>query len=53
VDTRDGFRFVLDGGYWTLVRFSGTEPLLRIYAEAESPDKVNALLEEMRAMAGV
>jgi phosphomannomutase len=53
VDTRDGFRFVLDGGYWTLVRFSGTEPLLRIYAEAESPDEVNALLEEMRSMAGV
>ncbi len=53
IDTRDGFRFVLDGGYWALVRFSGTEPLLRIYAEAESPESVTALLGEARAMAGV
>ena len=53
VDTRDGFRFVLEGGYWTLLRFSGTEPLLRIYAEAESPGDVAALLGEVRAMAGV
>ena len=53
VDTRDGFRFVLEGGYWTLIRFSGTEPLLRIYAEAESPGDVAALLGEARAMAGV
>ena len=53
IDTRDGYRFVLEGGYWALVRFSGTEPLLRIYAEAESPDDVEALLEEARDMAGV
>ena len=53
IDTRDGYLFVLEGGYWTLVRFSGTEPLLRIYAEAESPDEVTALLGEARAMTGV
>ena len=53
IDTRDGFRFVLEGGYWALVRFSGTEPLLRIYAEAESPEQVATLLGEVRAMAGV
>lgn len=53
IDTRDGFRFVLRGGYWALVRFSGTEPLLRIYAEAESPAEVNTLLAEVRSMAGV
>ncbi len=53
IDTRDGYRFVLEGGYWTLVRFSGTEPLIRIYAEAESPDKVESLLAEVRAIAGV
>ena len=53
IDTRDGFRFVLDGGYWALVRFSGTEPLLRVYAEAESPEGVEALLEGARALAGV
>ena len=53
VDTIDGFRYLLSGGYWTLVRFSGTEPLLRIYAEAESPAAVRLLLDEARALAGV
>ena len=53
VDTRDGTRFVLEGGHWALVRFSGTEPLLRIYAEAQSPVEVAALLGEARSMAGV
>lgn len=53
VDTIDGFRYLLSGGYWTLVRFSGTEPLLRIYAEAESPAAVRLLLAEARALAGV
>ena len=52
-DTRDGVRFVLDGGYWALARFSGTEPLLRIYAEAESQDRVRVLLDEMRDLASV
>jgi phosphomannomutase len=53
VDTQDGFRYLLEGGYWALIRFSGTEPLLRIYAEAETPDDVSALLEETRDLAGV
>ena len=53
VDTRDGYRFVLPGGYWVLVRFSGTEPLLRIYAEGDSPDVVQALLSDARSLAGV
>ena len=53
IDTQDGFRFVLEDGYWTLIRFSGTEPLLRIYAEGESPDEVAALLGEAQALTGV
>jgi phosphomannomutase len=39
----DGFKFFVDGG-WVLVRASGTEPLIRFYAEAESIAKANALL---------
>lgn len=39
----DGFKFFVNNG-WVLVRASGTEPLIRFYAEAESRDKVNALL---------
>ena len=51
-DTLDGYRYLLSGGYWALIRFSGTEPLLRIYAEAESPAEVAALLVEARALTG-
>ena len=53
IDTRDGYRFVLPDGYWALIRFSGTEPLLRIYAEGDSPDMVQALLSEARSLANV
>ncbi|MBI2872506.1 MAG: phosphoglucomutase/phosphomannomutase family protein [Chloroflexi bacterium] len=53
IDTQDGYRFNLEGGYWALVRFSGTEPLLRLYAEAESPEQVRELLGALREMAGV
>ena len=53
IDMQDGVRFILKGGFWALVRFSGTEPLLRIYAEAESLGEVAVLLGEARAMTGV
>ncbi len=53
LETADGVRFVLDGGYWGLVRFSGTEPLLRLYAEAESPEEAQTILGELRGLAGV
>ncbi len=52
IDTRDGHRYGLEGGHWVLIRFSGTEPLLRIYAEASSPDDVEDLLSEARDLAG-
>ena len=52
IDTRDGIRYGLEGGHWVLIRFSGTEPLLRIYAEASSPDDVQDLLTEARDIAG-
>ncbi len=40
----DGIKFFVDGG-WLLVRASGTEPLIRFYAEAESVPKAEALLD--------
>jgi len=46
VDTTDGFRLFLGGESWLLIRFSGTEPLVRIYAEAGSPERVKTLLDE-------
>ncbi len=44
VETRDGFKLFVENG-WVLVRASGTEPLIRFYAEAESLEKVDALLK--------
>ena len=43
-DDIDGRRLIFDDA-WVVSRFSGTEPLLRIYAEAERPEKVAALLD--------
>ncbi len=53
VDTTDGFRFILADTSWILIRFSGTEPLLRIYAESDSPARVERLLRLGRELAGV
>lgn len=52
-DTTDGFRFFLGDASWLLLRFSGTEPLVRIYAEADSPEKVKATLDEGEKLIGV
>jgi len=46
IDTTDGFRFFLGDESWLLIRFSGTEPLVRIYAEAESLQRARELLDE-------
>ncbi len=51
LDTRDGFKFYREDGSWLLIRFSGTEALLRVYAEARSPEDVEALLAEGRTLA--
>jgi phosphomannomutase len=53
VDTIDGFRFFLDDQSWLLIRFSGTEPLVRIYAEAESLGRARALLDEGEKLIGL
>ncbi len=53
LDTADGFKFFLADESWLLIRFSGTEPLLRLYAEAESVEKVRKLLDEGRRLIGV
>ena len=46
LDTTDGFRFFLGDESWLLIRFSGTEPLVRVYAEAESLERARELLDE-------
>jgi alpha-D-glucose phosphate-specific phosphoglucomutase len=42
----DGFKFTVNDGSWLLIRFSGTEPLVRIYAEAGSSQKVAKILAD-------
>jgi phosphomannomutase len=44
VNTRDGYKFITKSG-WLLVRASGTEPLVRFYAEADTQEKVEELLK--------
>jgi phosphomannomutase len=51
LETGDGFKFYRDDGAWLLIRFSGTEALLRIYVEARSPEDVETLLAEGRRIA--
>ena len=53
IDTTDGFGVFLADKSWLLIRLSGTEPLIRIYAEAESPDQVRKLLAEGKKLIGV
>jgi phosphomannomutase len=52
LETKDGFKFYRSDGSWLLIRFSGTEALLRVYVEARSPTDVDALLAEGRRIAG-
>jgi phosphomannomutase len=52
-DTIDGFRFFLEDNSWLLIRFSGTEPLLRIYVETNSPERVEKILDFGQALTGV
>ena len=50
LDTKDGFKFFADDGSWLLVRFSGTEPLVRVYTEASSAAAVDANLDAGQRM---
>ncbi len=44
LSTNDGFKFFLADGTWLLIRASGTEPLVRVYTEATTPDLREAML---------
>ena len=53
IDTQDGFRFIMADNSWLLIRFSGTEPILRIYAETGDTERVKRMLQFGRELAGV
>lgn len=47
----DGYKFRLDDGRWLLIRFSGTEPVLRLYSEAKTLEQVHETLDWAREWA--
>jgi len=51
--TVDGFQFKLEDGGWLLIRFSGTEPIMRVYCETMHKDKVKAILDDGLRVAGI
>lgn len=53
LETLDGFKFNLEDGGWLLIRFSGTEPILRVYTETTRGDCVQAILEDGLKVAGI
>ena len=53
LNTTDGFKFSLEDGGWLLIRFSGTEPIMRVYCETTHKDKVQAILKDGQKIAGL
>ena len=49
VETTDGFKFFFDADTWLMIRPSGTEPVLRTYAEAATQEKVFDILADCKA----
>jgi len=43
-DLSDGIKIIIDSKNWVMIRPSGTEPIIRIYAESESQEKLEALM---------
>ena len=53
LNTTDGFKFSLEDGGWLLIRFSGTEPIMRVYCETTHEDRVQAILKDGLKIAGI
>jgi phosphomannomutase len=48
IETIDGIKYHLDNGGWVMLRASGTEPLLRVYAEGNSKEETLDILEDVK-----
>ena len=53
IDRLDGVQIFLEGGGWAIVRMSGTEPLLRAYAEASDQKAVDRILGDLSTILGL
>ncbi len=53
INRTDGFKYNLADHTWAMIRFSGTEPILRIYTETNSPERVDRMLALGKQMTGI
>jgi phosphomannomutase len=53
LDTTDGYKYMLEDGGWLLIRFSGTESIIRVYTETTHEEKVQAILEDGLRISGL
>ncbi len=53
LNTQDGYKFLLEDGGWLLIRFSGTEAIMRVYCETTHGEKVKAILSDGLRIAGL
>lgn len=53
LNTSDGYKFSLEDGGWMLIRFSGTEPIMRVYCETTVKDRVSDILNDGLKIAGL
>jgi len=53
LNSLDGYKFLLEDGGWLLIRFSGTEPIMRVYCETTSKERVPGILQDGLKIAGL
>src|SRR5690606_21180805 len=51
--TIDGHQFIMEDGGWLLIRFSGTEPIIRVYGETTREDRLDDIIADGLRLAGL